>query len=254
MPLMKCACAHLSCLIFINADGQYMASRISKAITKETRKLRRLLTEFNSNMVPSEQLEWEDVCSPTASIWFQLEQLDLPVPKPVRLSAINALMTRKRAEEEVVMLKQEMSNVLAFFVRDALAVVSVLEKQVEASEPLLPYDRGCMYLLKLRLCSIRNELFSCQTCFTGYIDVTNLAGLNFDAHTPALDRVELSKTPGVREDEEDGFDSPGPATGFALHRSSQMGSGFCGAVETNRGIFFAAVLCIVLCACVVRYR
>lgn len=91
-----------------------MASHLSKAITKETSRLKLLLAEYNSDVTPSEQLTWEDICHPSAQVWSQLEQpLDLPVP--VRIAAINALMTKRRAEE-VVMLQQEMRTVMAFFV------------------------------------------------------------------------------------------------------------------------------------------
>ncbi len=78
-------------------DGQCMASRLSKAITRESTRLKHLLVEYNSNMMPSEQLTWEDVCNPSAHIWFRFKQpLDLPVPKPVGVAAVNAMMTTKR--------------------------------------------------------------------------------------------------------------------------------------------------------------
>ena len=71
-----------------------------------------LLAEYNSDMTPSEQLTWEDVCHPSAQEWSQLEQpLDLPVPNPLRIAAINALMTKRRAE--AVILQPEMRTVMS---------------------------------------------------------------------------------------------------------------------------------------------
>jgi len=74
--------------------------------------LKLLLAEYNSDVTPSEQLTWEDVCHSSAQEWSQLEQpLDLPVPNPLRIAAINALMTKRQVE--VVMLQQEMRTVMS---------------------------------------------------------------------------------------------------------------------------------------------
>ena len=69
-------------------------------------------------------------------------------PKPVRLAAINTLMTQRRAEEEVVMLQQEMRNVIAFHVKDVAALTGAIGK-LEESETMTTYDRGCVSLLKV---------------------------------------------------------------------------------------------------------
>ena len=126
-----------------------MTSRLSKAITKETTRLKHLLAEYKSAVIPSEQLTWEEVCHPSAQVWLRLEQpLNLPVPKPVRLAAINALMTQRRAEEEVVMLQQEMKNVIAFYMKDVAALTGAIGK-LEEPETMTAYDRGCVSMLKV---------------------------------------------------------------------------------------------------------
>ena len=78
-----------------------MASRLSKAITTESKKLNSLLLQYN-NIVPiDDQLSWEDVTNLSSSIWLAPQQEDnLPVPRSVRLAAIDALMKKKRAIEE----------------------------------------------------------------------------------------------------------------------------------------------------------
>ena len=125
-----------------------MASCPSKAITKETTRLKHLLAEYNSAIIPSEQLTWEEVFHPSAQVWLRLEQpLNLPVSKPVRLAAVNALMTQRRAEEEVVMLQQEMKNVIAFHMKDVAALTGAIGK-LEESETMTAYDRGCVSLMK----------------------------------------------------------------------------------------------------------
>ena len=109
--------------------------------------MKHLLAEYNSAVIPLEQLTWEEVCHPSAQVWLRLEQpLNLPVPKPVRLAAINALMTQRRAEEEVVMLQQEIKNVIAFHMKDVAALAG---GKLEESETITAYDRGCVSLLKV---------------------------------------------------------------------------------------------------------
>ena len=168
-----------------------MASRLSKAITKETSRLKHLLVEYNSAAIPSKQLTWEEVCHPSAQVWLQLEQpLNLPVPKPVRIAAINALMTQRRAEEEVVMLQQEMKNVIAFHMKDAAALTGAIGVLKE-SETMSAYDRGCVSLLKVRLSKVKEELLLCCSSYEQHADIADLTSLNLDLHVPPLDNMEF---------------------------------------------------------------
>lgn len=188
-----------------------MASRLSKAITKETSRLKNLLAEYNSAAIPSKQLTWEEVCHPSAQVWLQLEQpLNLPVPKPVRIAAINALMAQRRTEEEVVMLQQEMKNVIAFHMKDAAALTGAIGVLKE-SETITAYDRGCVSLLKVRLSKVKKELLSCCSSYEQHVDVPDLSSLNLDLHVPPLDNMELIQelTCNMEDDvEEEPLSSP----------------------------------------------
>jgi len=44
-----------------NLDGQYMASRISKFINKQTEKLKMLLSDYNKVVSVDDWITWEDV-------------------------------------------------------------------------------------------------------------------------------------------------------------------------------------------------
>ena len=80
-------------------------------------------------------------------MWLSLEQpLNLPVPKPVRIAAINALMTQRQAEEEVVMLQQEMKTVMVLHMKYVAALTSAIGT-LEESEHMTAYNRGCVSLL-----------------------------------------------------------------------------------------------------------
>ena len=56
-------------------------------------------------------------------------------------------MTQRQAEEEVVMLQQEMKNVIAFHMKDVAALTGAIGK-LEESETMTAYDRGCVSLMK----------------------------------------------------------------------------------------------------------
>ena len=92
-----------------------MASRLSRAITTESKKMNSLLLEYNSIVPVEDQLSWEDITDLSSSIWLAPQQEDdLPVPRSVWLAAIDALMKKKRAIEEQELLKVEMENVVCF--------------------------------------------------------------------------------------------------------------------------------------------
>ena len=54
--------------LFYYVHGQYMASHLSKSITKESAKLKRLLAEYNSTVQPHQQLTWEQVCDLSSNV------------------------------------------------------------------------------------------------------------------------------------------------------------------------------------------
>lgn len=188
-----------------------MASCLSKAITKETTRLKHLLAEYNSAVIPSEQLTWEEVCHPSAQVWLRLEQpLNLPVPKPVRIAAINALMTQRRTEEEVVMLKQEMKAVMAFHMKDVAALTSAIGT-LDESETMTAYDRGCISLLKVRLSKVKGELHSCCFSYEQHVDVPDLTSLNLDLHVPPLDNMDFIQEQQELSMEDDLEEEPLPS-------------------------------------------
>ena len=79
------------------AEGHNMASRLSRSISAESKKLKSLLAEYNSIVSPEDQLSWEDVTNMSSSIWLTpLQEDNLPVPRSVRLAAIDALMKKKK--------------------------------------------------------------------------------------------------------------------------------------------------------------
>jgi len=85
----------LTYLVYI--DGQYMASRISRSITKQTASIDERVQYSSSG-----QVSWEQVTDLSSSFWFGNDNSELAIPRTVRLQAINSLSKLHRASEEVL--------------------------------------------------------------------------------------------------------------------------------------------------------
>jgi hypothetical protein len=128
------------------ADGQYLASRLSKGITQESLKLKQLITKYNS--FPGDQkIEWSDITDLTSVLWLQ--ETDAPVPKDVRLNAIKHHHLTLRADEEVCLLQAEMRAKLAFVMNDWQQLMTVVEQL--KLQPGTKYKNGALQLLKYGL-------------------------------------------------------------------------------------------------------
>lgn len=69
------------------ADGQYLASRLSKSITKASSKIKSLLSQLNSLNIESST--WFDAIN-LSNVWYEaiLESDTTPIPQSVKLQAI----------------------------------------------------------------------------------------------------------------------------------------------------------------------
>lgn len=149
-----------------------MASRLSRSITTQSRKLRLLLTEYNATVSSVEQLSWDDVTNLTSSLWLTSHENDFLVPRSVRITAINILMKSKRAVEELELLKSEMQNVLKFHIEQHTALAdTILQLQAVPSE----FNRGAVCLLKIRQYHCEQELKACIKCFSHLIPIPEIS-------------------------------------------------------------------------------
>ena len=140
-----------------NLDGQYMASRISRLINKQTEKLKVLLNNYNKLVGADDCITWEDVTNLESSFWLQDDNLQSVVPKSIRLQAINLLSKFHRALEEMHLLDEEMINVLIHHSQDHAALTNTI-RSLECSAT--QFDRGCLCLLNLRLLDCIKEIDS----------------------------------------------------------------------------------------------
>ena len=159
-----------------------MASRLSRSITAESKKLRSLLVEYNSMVSPEDQLSWEDITNMSSPIWLTpLQEDSLVVPRSVRLAAIDALMKEKRAIEERDLLKREMENVLHFHLQQhTILATSISQLQSLPSA----FNRGAVCLLKIRQHHYEEEIKACIKSFPKSIKVPEIP---FPVDDPTLD-------------------------------------------------------------------
>ena len=101
-------------------------------------------------------------------------------------------MTQRRAEEEVVMLQQEMKNVIAFYMKDVAALTGAIGK-LEEPETMTAYDRGCVSMLKVWLSKVKEQLLSCCCSYEQHVDVPDLTSLNLDLHVPPLEELIIEE-------------------------------------------------------------
>ena len=157
--ILPCQIVLQSCNL---SDGQYMASRISRGIQRETQKLKRLL--HNYNQLVSEQLSWKDVTDLSSSIWNPTDgnNISLP-PRSIRLAAIDAYVKKLRAAEEKELLKTEMCNVF-FYLKQYNEMIRLLDSFQSNSE----FTRGCLVLLNKNLSECKSRLFDNYSAFKEY--------------------------------------------------------------------------------------
>lgn len=132
-------------------DGQKIAKKLCKGISKETGKLKKLLGEYNTVASEIEStflpLSLEDVLSPESSIWLSpSNHRTREIPSNIQRDIIEAYLIKKRSNEELVLLKTEMSNVITYWNQRRGCIDSTLQQLLLS--PANQFNRGCVSLLK----------------------------------------------------------------------------------------------------------
>ena len=151
------------------ADGQYMASRIARAIQRETSTLKKLLTSYNQLVSMNQQLSWSQLTDLSSPVWTRQDQSEIDVPRSVQLSAIKAHQKMHRAREELELLKSEMSNTISFYAGQFNILNKVYNNIINSSTSLRPFDLGCLYLCGAKLCEIKRSILEHSHSFKQYV-------------------------------------------------------------------------------------
>ena len=144
------------CIPLFAIDGQKIAIRLSKSITKETESAQKLLHEYNAVLSSieheSKQVTLVEVLSPDSPFW--VTQIPPPkqssqwhhVPWDKKKGMIQAYLLVERSKEELSLLMEEKNNTLSYWagVKETVSnYLTLCTKQVQT-----PYSSGCISLLK----------------------------------------------------------------------------------------------------------
>ena len=114
--------------MFLNCiDGQKIAKRLAKNITKETRKATHLVQEYNNQCIEeSSPISLVDVLSPDSTFWNAEARSE---SFKVRREIIEAFLRMERSTEALELLKSEMKSTMQYW----LFRIQTLKQKVRQS-------------------------------------------------------------------------------------------------------------------------
>lgn len=153
------------------AEGHELTSRLSKAIQRETDATKKLLAEFNAASTPQlavqrddppATVEWSDITDVTSAFWTGHSPGPDFVPVAVRRRAIELVLSRKHAKEEVAMLRADMAAFISFYCKEHQLLVSAT-----ASIGGSAYARGARAVLQCQVVEVEARLMHAARLFSG---------------------------------------------------------------------------------------
>ena len=131
---------------FDHADGQKIAKRLSKSITKETATVRNTLVNYNSVLctIGDQTCSLQDVLCPDSEF---REPSDLAVTWGKKKELIQAYLLLKRSKEELALLEKERLNTVDYWFK----LQSAINKHLLSLKLCDKYSVGVIALLKTRL-------------------------------------------------------------------------------------------------------
>ena len=160
-------------------DGQYLASRLSQSISKESAKLKDLITSYNNLVVENEKLQWVDVSNLSSVLWESgvLSTLNSDIPAQVKLEAIKNHHLALRADEEISLLRQDMLATFQFYIRDWNLVTDKINKLMDSGNA-----NGEICSLQYARLDTEFKIEKMVTLFSSYIDIPSIPTNDFLLH------------------------------------------------------------------------
>lgn len=138
------------CKLWFLIDGQKIAKKLGKGITKETSTAKHLLNELNASLSQADvsfvHIPLADVLSPVSDFWQCHSTPSHEIPSTVKRDIIEAFLLQKRCKEELSLLQSEMQNVIDYYNQKEAIINNVLHEIANSEEN--QYTRGCICLLK----------------------------------------------------------------------------------------------------------
>ena len=153
-------------IVHFFVDGHNMAARVSKSITAASVQLKKHLHDYN-NIPGAQLLTWKDVTNVSSPLWLfdNFNSTSQHIPKSIKLASITNHHLILRADEEISMLKQEMSCVIKYHQNHLQKLHHLLEESNTATE----YGAGVKCLLLYKILEVERNLLKCSNKFSSFI-------------------------------------------------------------------------------------
>lgn len=188
-------------------DGQKIAKRLSSSITKETKKAKGLLEEYNTTSLQLDisrgqsPLQLQEILPINSEFW---RTSSLPecktskgVPWHTKRDVIQAFLLKKRCEEELQLLKDAMQNVLEYWSNRIAAITGEIEQLQENDGS--QFNIGAINSLKHLLWKSELQLSKAIALFRNIVD--DLVSMDTADACDQSDSDSDSSTSSESEDE-----------------------------------------------------
>lgn len=163
--------AHIS---LCHADGQKIAKKLSRGISKETNRARQFLDEYNAILQAEgcfAPVPVSEVLSLSSKFWYDegMQKGCEKVPLSIQKEIIDAYLRTKRTNEEIKLVEQEMRNVIEYLHRKREIITNQINTYQKCDEDM--FNKGAISLLHKLLWKVELSEAKAVACFSSIIDV-----------------------------------------------------------------------------------
>ena len=137
-------------LICFYLDGQAIAVKLSKQITKATESMRKTIASHNA-IHGASSLNFDLVKDPSCELYANLQSCphtEHVVPNATRRMAIELHCLRERCEEEIELVTSEMNRLQAFYLKQNSILDSAISEEATTETPELKLGLNSLFLSK----------------------------------------------------------------------------------------------------------
>ena len=163
---------HLLFHVFFLSDGQAVAIKLSGQINKVVKHMNKGLISLNAAMdVSAKPLSFDDIKDPSGNVYGpELTNESSEVPASTKAKLIDLYCLIKRCQEEVIMVREEMARLEAFYNREIEVIDQICMNFGNNSSP---HDNG----LKSILLTNRARIYLQFKCWEGLYSMSPLNAL-----------------------------------------------------------------------------
>lgn len=141
-------------------DGHALASRLSRRITTVSLQLKSLIKQHNALCITEDKLTWEKATDLTTTTIYHGHE---SIPASIKKEACQAALLMERGKEEVVMIKEEMTNTVMHYITEHRELSSTIGLITPSADSL--YTRGILSVLHTYLYQIERHLQKLSRAF-----------------------------------------------------------------------------------------